>query len=151
MSNRSQDSQKIGPNCFLCLIMPIFSPSAIIKICTLSKAPPPVWPHHHQHTHKSSKNFTYGLVLGTTSIPVYKPKHKFDLKKSNLAVLAFKKNSTHLHSNQPKLKPVSESSTHSLRNYVCFFPLTSRPGSYMPTNLLPVIAPRMEPSYTLSR
>ena len=47
-----------------------------------------------------------------------------------LAVLALKKNSTHLHSNQPKLSPVSESSTHPLQNYVCFFPLTSRSGSY---------------------
>ena len=45
-------------------------------------------------------------------------------------MLAFKKNSTPLHSNQPKLKPVSETSTHSLQNYVYFFPLTSRPGSY---------------------
>ena len=38
-----------------------------------------------------------------------------------LATLAFKKNSTHLHSNQPKLSPVSESSTHPLKNHVCFF------------------------------
>ena len=37
-------------------------------------------------------------------------------------MLAFKKSSTHLHSNQPKLSPVSESSTHPLQNYVCFFP-----------------------------
>ena len=41
----------------------IFSPWATIKICTLSKAPPPIWPCH-QHTHKTSENFTYGFVLG---------------------------------------------------------------------------------------
>ena len=47
-----------------------------------------------------------------------------------LPVLAFKKNSTHLHSSQPKLSPVSESSTHPLQIYLCFLLLTSRPGSY---------------------
>ena len=52
----------------------------------------------------------------------HKPKHTFDLKTVILAVLALKKNSTRLHSNQPKLKPVSESLTHSLQNYICFFP-----------------------------
>ena len=50
--------------------------------------------------------------------------------RKKVAVLALKKNSTRHHSNQPKLKPVSESLTHSPQNYVCFFPLTSRPGSY---------------------
>ena len=48
------------------------SPSAKIKTCTLSKAPPPVWPHH-QHTH-------VWICPGTISIPVYRPKHTFDLK-----------------------------------------------------------------------
>ena len=45
-------------------------------------------------------------------------------------MLDFKKNLTHLHSNQLKLSPVSESSTHPLLHYICFFPLTSRSGSY---------------------
>ena len=31
------------------------------------------------------------ICPGTTSTPVYKPKHTFDLKNSNLAMLAFKK------------------------------------------------------------
>ena len=34
-------------------------------------------------------------------------------------MLAFKKNSTHLNSNQTKLSLVSESSTHLLQNYIC--------------------------------
>ena len=68
-------------------------------------------------------------------------------------MLAFKKNSTHLHSDQPKMSPVSESSTHALQNYVCFFPLSFLQArelcqGIMPTNLLPIIALRMEPSYT---
>ena len=48
--------KKLVPNSFLYLIMSknsILSPSAKIKICTLSKAPPPVWPCY-QHTHKTS-------------------------------------------------------------------------------------------------
>ena len=36
-----------------------------------------------------------------------------------LTVLAFKRNSTHLHWNQPKLSPVSESSTHPLYTKLC--------------------------------
>ena len=56
-------------------------------MCTLSKAPPPVWPHH-QHTH-------VWICPGTTSIPVYRPKRTFDLKSNNLAMLAFKEKSTH--------------------------------------------------------
>ena len=39
-----------------------------------------------------------------------------------VAVLALKKNSTHLHSNQPKLSPVSESSTHLLTKLCMLFP-----------------------------
>ena len=67
MIGSSQSVHKVhktfAPNCFLYLIMPIFSPSATIKICTLSKAPPSVWPHH-QHTHKTSENLRYWFVLG---------------------------------------------------------------------------------------
>ena len=44
---------KFAPNCFLYLIKnSTFSLSAKIKICTVSKAPHPVWPHH-QHTHET--------------------------------------------------------------------------------------------------
>ena len=50
----------------------------------------------------------------TTSIPVYRPKHTFDLRNSKFAILPFMNNSTPPHSNQPKLSPVSESSTHPL-------------------------------------
>ena len=63
----TQDSQKV---CTKLLSLPdkakktqFLVPQLKYKICTLSKAPPPVWPHH-QHTHKTSKNFTYGFVLG---------------------------------------------------------------------------------------
>ena len=34
--------------------------------------------------------------------------------------------------NRPKLSPVSESSTHPLRNHVCFFPLTSKARELCP-------------------
>ena len=60
----TQDSQKV---CTKLLSLPdnakkllIFSPSAKIKMCTLSKA---------QHTHKIRENFTYGIVLGPLLIP----------------------------------------------------------------------------------
>ena len=90
----------------------------------------------------------------TTSIPVYGPKHTFDLKNSNFGYAGFQEkiDTPPLKSMQPKLRPVLESSTltHPLQNYVCFLPLTTRPGSYAhkPT---PCIAPRMDPSYTHSR
>ena len=49
----------------------IFSPSAKIKICTLSKAQSNHIIHTHTHTHtQNSKNITYA---GTTSIPGYRP------------------------------------------------------------------------------
>ena len=47
-------------------------------------------------------------------------------KNSKLTMLAFKKNLTHPHSNQPKPSPVSKSSTQIC---ACSFSLTSRPGS----------------------
>ena len=58
----------------------IFSPSAKIKICILSKAPPP-----HQHT----KQVYIWICPVTTSIPVYRVKLTFDLKSSKLVVLDF--------------------------------------------------------------
>ena len=76
----------------------IFSPSAKIKTCTLSKAPPPVWPHH-QHTHKSSKNFTYGFVLRPLQFQSTSQNTHLTSKTVILAVVALKRNSTHLHSN----------------------------------------------------
>ena len=60
-------------------------------------------------------------------------------KTAILAMLAFKKNSTHLHSNQPKLSSLSESSTHLQQNQVCFSRSPSGQG-VMFTNLLPVTA-----------
>ena len=132
MSRCTQIHKKFVPNCFiLYLMMPknsIFSPSAKIKVCTLSKVPPPVWPHHqHTHTQQVKKNLTTSLThakqvkkthiwicTGTTSIPVYRPKHTFDLKNSNFAGAGCQENLMHLHS---KLSPVSESSTHPLQNY----------------------------------
>ena len=76
----------------------------------------------------------YGFVLGPLQFQSTGQNTHLTLKTAILPVLAFKKNSTHLHSNQPKLSPVSESSTHPLQNYVCFFPLTSRPGLAGPTS-----------------
>ena len=79
----------------------------------------------------------------TTSNSVYRPKFTFDLKNSNLALLTFKTNLTHPQSNQPKLNPVSESSTHPLQTQVCSFCSFLGQGA-MITNQLPVIAPRLE-------
>ena len=114
----TQDSQKV---CFLYLVMPknsIFSSSAKHPLqgstSTLSL------------TTSSTHTFALGpLQFQSTGQNTY-----LTSKTVILARLAFKKNSTHFHSNRPKLSPVSESSAHPLQNYVCFFPLTSRPGSY---------------------
>ena len=62
---------------------------------------------NHQHTHKTSKNFMYAFVLGPLQFqPTGQNTHLIS-KTVVLAMLAFKKNPTHLHSNQPKLSPVS--------------------------------------------
>ena len=74
------------------------------------------------------------------SILVYGAIFTDDLKNSNLAVLALKKNCTHPYWNQLKTNPVLESSTHPLQNYTCS-PLGQ---GAMAMNLLPVIAPRMK-------
>ena len=84
----------------------IFSPSAKIKVSTLSKTPHPVWPP----THRSSKNFTYGFILGPLQFQSTDQNTHLTSKTAILPVLAFKKNSTHLHSNPSKLSPVSKSS-----------------------------------------
>ena len=68
-----------APNCFLYLIVPknsIFHSSAKTKICTFSKAPPSVWPH----THTKQVTTLRMDCSGTTSIPLYRPKHNADLK-----------------------------------------------------------------------
>ena len=89
------------------------------------------------------------ICPATTSIPVYKPKHIFDLKNSNFGCAG--------HGFQEKfdtpplkpISPVSESSTHPLQTTYAFSHSPQGQG-VMPINLLPVIAPRMEPSYTHS-
>ena len=71
------------------------------------------------HTHKTGKNFTYGFVLGSLQYSSLQAKTQHLTSKTViLPVLAFKKNLPHLHSNQPKLSPVSESSTHPPQNYI---------------------------------
>ena len=134
MSMCTQDSQKV---CTKLLSLPDnaktplnFSSPAKIRICTLSKAPALVW-SHHQHTHAQNKyKLTYGFVLGPLQSHSTGQNTHLTSKTVILVVLAFKKYSTHLHPNQLKLSPVPGSSTHPLQNSVCFFPLTSRPGSY---------------------
>ena len=128
MSTYTQNS--FVPNCFLYLIViknSIFSPSAK-KFAPSPRLHPQS--DHTINTHKTSKNFMYGFVLGSLQFQSTGQNTHLTSKTVILPALAFKKNSTHLHSNQPKLSPVSESSTHPLQNNVCFFPLTSRPGSY---------------------
>ena len=55
-----------------------FSPSSKIKMCTLYKTPPPVWPHH-QHMHTQKEYLNIWICPGTTSIPVYRPKLTFQM------------------------------------------------------------------------
>ena len=85
---------------------------------------------------------------GNTSIPLYRPKRTFDLKTVICLCWVIKKKLTHRHPNQPKLSPVQ----FTPRPYKIMYAFShSLPGQgLMPTNLLPVIVPRMEPSYTHS-
>ena len=71
--------------------------------------------NEHLGVRLCSKHYVW-ICPGTTSIPVYRPKHTFDLKNSNLAMMAVK---THPQSNQPKLSPVSKNSTYPLQNWGC--------------------------------
>ena len=86
------------------------------------------------------------IVLHT--IPVYRPKHTFELKNSHFACAGFQEKF-----DTPPLKPTkTEPSFRKLNSpptklHYAFSRLPPGQG-VMPTNLLPVIAPRMEPSYT---
>ena len=51
----------------------ISGPSAKIKICTFSKAPPTAWQQSSIHA-QNKWNIYLWICSGTTSIPVYKPK-----------------------------------------------------------------------------
>ena len=137
--------KKFVPNCFLYLIMPknsIFSPSASLHPLQGSTS-------HLITSSTHTQNFTYGFVLGPLQFKSTSQNIHLTSKTMILAMLVLKKDSTHLHSNQPKLRPVSESSTHPYKTMYVFS--RSPPGQgVMPTNLLPVIAPRMEPSFTYS-
>ena len=123
--------KKFVPICFLYLIMPKFLvPQLKYRFAPSPRLHPQSDHIIHTHTHTHTQNFTYGFVLAPLQFQSTGQNTHLTSKTVILAMLAFKKNSTHLHSNQPKLSPVSESSTHPLQNYVWFFPLTSRPGSY---------------------
>ena len=111
-----------------------------MKIYTLSKAPPPVWPHH-QHTHKTSKDFTCRFVLRPLPFQSMGQNTNY----FNLAVLAFK---AHHHSNQPELHEPSFRKLNSTpAKTSCAFLHSPPDQEAMP--ILPVIAPRMKPSYTV--
>ena len=143
MSKCTQDLQKVSTKL---LSLPDsaknlnFSSSAKIKICTLSKAPPPVWPHH-QHTHKLSKKLTYRFVLG--SLQFQSPGQNTHL----FACAGFQDTLLETNQNWAQFQKAR------LTPYKTMYAFShSPPGQgVMPTNLLPVIDPRMEPSYTHSR
>ena len=153
MIGSSQSVHKVhktfAPNCFLYLIMPIFSPSATIKICTLSKAPPSVWPHH-QHTHKTSENLRYWFVLGPfqfqsrgQNIPL--------TSKSAIWLCWLSRKSWHTPLKPTKTEPSFRKLNSPPTKLGMLFPAHLHVGrGVMSTNPLPVIAPRMEPTCTHS-
>ena len=62
--------QQLFINCSLCLIMHknlILMPSAKMKIFTLWRTPPTVWPHH-QCTYKTSERFTMELLYNGSGV-----------------------------------------------------------------------------------
>ena len=96
----------------------------------------------HKYGWKQVKLYLW-ICPGNTSIPVYRLKHTFDFKNSNLAMLAFKKNSTPLYQ---KWAPFHKSQLTLYKTRYAFFCSPLGQG-VMPTNLLPLMAPWMEPSY----
>ena len=70
--------------------------------------PAAVWPIINTHIHKTSKIFTCRFVLGPLQFQSTGQNTYLTSITVILPVMAFKKNSSHLHSNQPKLSPVSE-------------------------------------------
>ena len=85
----------------------------------------------HIHTHTQSKWKFYVLIcLGPFQFQsTGQNTHLISKQQFDFIGLQEKLNTP--NSNQPKLSPVSESSTHSLQNYVCFFALTSRPRNHV--------------------
>ena len=148
MNERSQSVHKIDkrfvPNCFLHLIMQkkpsIFNPSAQIKICTLSKAPPPVWHIINTHTKQlKTSRLPYKFVLGPLHFQSYRSKQTFDLKNNNLR----KDWHTLTQTNQNWVQFQKAQLTPYIAS--CAFSHSPPGQGVMFTNLLPVIATRMEP------
>ena len=153
-SKCTQDSQNVCTKSFLYLVYnakkpSIFRPSANIVISTLSMAPTPVW-QHHQHTHETSKNFVYGLVLGPLQFQSTGQNTPFNLKINN-----FDSSGIQEKFNTPPLKPnqnwaqLQKPQLTPYKTLYAFFRSPSGQG-VMPTNLLPVIVPRIEPICTHS-
>ena len=125
-SNFSQDSQKV--------ITSIFSPSAKIKICKHST---PNLTISSTHTNQV-KTFTYEFVLRPLQFQSTSQNTHLTSITVILAVLAFKKNLTRLHSNQFQSAQLTPNKTTYAFSH-------SPPGQrVMPTNLHPVLAPRNE-------
>ena len=105
-----------------------------MNFCTPSKAPPIIWPHC-QHTekttHKTSKKFMYGFVLHYFISSLL----TFDIKNSNLTMLTFNQYWAQFHKAQLTCKTK------------CAFFYSPLGQGAMSTNLLTLIAPRLELSY----
>ena len=76
------------------------------------------------NTQNRSKT-TYWLIMTCIELCVIGQKFSITWKSEDLAILSFKRNSSHTHQNRLKSSPVSERSAYSLQNYICFSPLTS--------------------------
>ena len=134
-----------------------FFESLSYNVCTLSKAPPSVWPHYqHTHTHNKWKLYKW-ICFGITSIPDFQSTGQSShlALKATIWVLAFKKNSTHPYLNQQKLSQNLSQNWAKFQKAQLTLCKTSYAFSHLPsdqgvmlTNLLPVIVSRMEPSYT---
>ena len=96
-----------------------------------------------KYTHKTSETLPVDLSWDHFNSCLQAKTHIWPQKQQFGYVGFQKKNSTQPY---PKMSPVSESSTHPLQNWVCFSHSPLGQGA-MPTKLLPLIAPRIEPSY----
>ena len=130
------------------MIMPkknsIFSPSAEIKICTLSKGLTTSSTHTHTHTHKTSENFMYGFVMGPLQFQTISQNTHLTSKTAIwLCWLSRKIDSyTHTQTNQNWFQ-FQKAQLIPYKTRYAFSFLTPGQG-VMSTNLLPVIAPSTE-------
>ena len=132
MSKCTQDSQKFCIKLLSILDNAKIKTQFLVPQLKLKFAPSPSLHPMSDHIINTHTNQVKTLRMdcpGNTSIPLYRPKRTFDLKTVICLCWVIKKK---IDTPSPKPTKTESSSIHpqALQNYVCFFPLTSRPRTY---------------------